>query len=81
MGGMKTAQNPAPILDHAVAVEGGKAKLAAALNVTPAAITHWYARGLPYKVAADLVRAYGKRKVPKSPLEWKPKTINKEKEA
>ena len=78
---MKTAQNPAPILDHAVAVEGSKARLAKALGVRPSAITNWYARGLPYKVAADLVRNYGGREVPPSPYDWKPKTINKEKEA
>jgi hypothetical protein len=62
-----------PILDHAVAVEGGKTKLAQALNVTPAAVSHWYTRGLPMHVANELVRKYSRRKVPKSPLDWKPK--------
>ena len=73
IGGMKQPYTTLPILDHAVAVEGGKAKLAKALGLTPASITHWYLRGLPMHRANDLVRLYGKRKVPKSPLDWKPK--------
>ena len=62
---------PVPyILDHAVAVAGGKKRLAAEMRVTPAAVTHWYTRGLPQSVAAELMRRYSRRI---KPTEWKPK--------
>ena len=67
---MKT--DPVPILTHALAVEGSATKLAAAMHVTPAAVTHWKTRGLPLHVASELVRRYAKRRIPKDPRDWQP---------
>lgn len=67
---MKQPYTTPPILDHAVAVAGGKSRLAEEMDVTPAAVTHWYTRGLPMHVAVQLMRKYGRRK---SPQNWKPK--------
>lgn len=69
-----------PVLDHAIAVEGGKSRLAKAMNVAPSTISSWLARGLPMHVANELVRKYSRRKVPKSPLDWKPKNHTTTKE-
>lgn len=78
-----TKHHEYPILTHAIAVEGGKSKLAAALRVAPSTVSSWFARGLPLHVANELVRKYSRRKVPKppkSPLDWKPKDHTTKKE-
>ena len=65
--------DPVPILTHAIAVEGNASKLAIAMNVAPSTVTAWKTRGLPTHIACELVRRYARRKLPKSPYEWKPK--------
>jgi hypothetical protein len=61
------------IILHAIAVEGGKkSRLAQALGVAPSTVSTWLARGLPQSVAYELVRLYGRRRIPNDPRKWAP---------
>ena len=58
-----------PILQHAIAIEGSKVRLAAALGVEPNTITYWIQRKLPLHREEQLIKLYGKKKERK---EWTP---------
>ena len=50
------------ILEHAIAIEGSRTALAAALGVAPSSVTYWAAK-LPRKREAQLIKLYGKKRI------------------
>ena len=68
---MTTHKTCPPILMHSIECAGSQAKLARAMKVSKATVTHWVKVKLPEAVAARLVQKYGK-KVPNPPSAWVP---------
>lgn len=66
---MLSATHP---IDKAAHVVGGRAHLAQALRVTPAAIGNWKARGVPIEHCAAIERLTGGevRRIDLRPIDW-----------
>ena len=59
------------ILQHAIEIEGTQRKLAQAIGVSEKSVSDWTGRRpIPRKREAQLIKLYGRRKVPT----WKPPT-------